>query len=74
MPATKMMLQESQPSELRSAPSFAYLAYAKFCATSGVTGGPVEEINGIPVPAQLLEESLQSSKPQIVSVIPSPCQ
>ena len=73
MPATKMMLQESPPSESRSAPSFAYLAYSRFCATSAVTGGPVEEMNGIPVPAQLLEENSQPSKPQIVSVIPTSC-
>jgi hypothetical protein len=31
-----------------------YLMYARFCAVSGVTGGPVEEMNGIPIPAQLL--------------------
>lgn len=35
---------------------FGYLAYAKFCAVSEVTGGPVEEMNGIPVPAQLIYE------------------
>ncbi len=35
---------------------FGYLAYAKFCAVSEVTGGPVEEMNGIPIPAQLIYE------------------
>ncbi len=36
--------------------AYQYLSYARYCAVSVVTGGPIEEMNGIPVPAGLLFE------------------
>lgn len=56
MRAHKLIFEEIEALKTKDGPSFSYLAYAKFCATSAVTGGPVEEMNGIPIPAQLVEQ------------------
>jgi hypothetical protein len=58
MQAYNLAREESQPRK----PSFEYLRYARFCAVSAVTGGPVEEMNGIPIPAQLVYDRLELSE------------
>jgi hypothetical protein len=50
---------------------YRYLSYTKYCAVSAVTDGPTEEMNGVPIPAELIFEKSQLAESNEFEKLPS---